>query len=302
MNAHPTDLVVGIDGSATALAAARWAAAIAAQRRRGLRLVHAVEELLVPYPHAEPAHQDLQALVGARGQRLLEEAADAATAVAPDVRPELIQRPEHAADALLAESATAGMVVLGSPSSRPLGRVLLGSVSLALAAHAECPVALARPHVAEDEPPTEGPVVVGVDGTPTSEDAIAAAFEEASWRGAPLTAVHCWREGVLSSVFAEGRWALDRAAVEKHEHEVLAQRLAGWQEKFPDVVVSRVVLPGNPAERLLELADRARLLVVGSRGRSGLAALALGSTSQAVMSYALCPVLVVRGRKLSGRP
>jgi nucleotide-binding universal stress UspA family protein len=299
MNAHPTDLVVGIDGSATALAAARWAATMATQRRRGLRLVHAVEELLVPYPHAGPDDEDLQAVVGARAQRLLEEAGDAVTAVAPGLRPELIQRPEHAADALLAESATAGMVVLGSPGARSLGRVLLGSVSVALAAHAECPVALARPHVAEDEPPTEGPVVVGIDGTRTSEDAIAAAFEEASWRGAPLTAVHCWRDGVLAAVFAEGRWPLDRAAVEQHEHEVLGQRLAGWQEKYPDVVVSREVLPGNPAERLLELADRACLLVVGSRGRSGLAGLALGSTSQAVMSYALCPVLVVRGRTRS---
>jgi len=234
--------------------------------------------------------------VGARGQRLLEDARDAATAVAPDLRPELIQRPEHAVDALLAESATAGMVVLGSPGARSLGRMLLGSVSVSLAAHAACPVALARPHVAEDEPPTEGPVVVGVDSTRTSEDAIAAAFDEASWRGAPLTAVHCWREGVLSAVFAEGRWPLDRAAVEEHEHELLAQRLAGWQEKYPDVAVTRVVLPGSPAERLLELADRARLLVVGSRGRGGVAGLALGSTSQAMMSYALCPVLVVRGK------
>lgn len=296
----PTDLVVGIDRSATALAATRWAAAMAAQRRRGLRLVHAVEELLVPYPHAEPAQEDLQAVVGARGQQLLEQARDAATSVAPDLRPELIQRPEHAAGALLAESANAGMVVLGSPNAGSLGRVLLGSVSVALAAHAQCPVALIRPHVAEDEPPTDGPVVVGIDGTRTSEDAIAAAFEEASWRGAPLTAVHCWREGVLSAVFAEGRWPLDSAAVEQHEHELLAQRLAGWQEKYPDVEVSRVVVPGSPAERLLELADRARLLVVGSRGRGGIAGLALGSTSQAMMSYALCPVLVVRGRTQVG--
>jgi nucleotide-binding universal stress UspA family protein len=187
------------------------------------------------------------------------------------------------------------MIVLGTPDHSAAARILLGSTSLALAAHAECPVALIRPHVAEDEPPVEGPVVVGVDGTPASEQAIAVAFDEASWRGAPLLAVHAWHDTFLAGVFEESRRTMDGDAIEQSANELLDERLAGWQEKYPDVRVERLVQRGRPAQALLDLADRAQLLVVGSRGRGGLAALALGSTSQAMMSYALCPVLVARG-------
>ncbi len=298
MVSQPTDLVVGVDGSDATLGAVRWAAEMARERRRGLRLVHGTDELPVAYPHATGTVDEFYEAVGAQGQRLLAQAREAAMEVAR-LEPQLVQRPERPQQALIAESHNAAMVILGTPQQGRVGKVLLGSTSLAVAAHAECPVALVRPHVADDDPPTEGPVVVGVDGTPVGDDALAAAFEEASWRGAPLVAVHCWHQDFLSSVSDALRWTQDTAAIEQHEHEVLAQRLAGWQEKYPDVSVERVVLPGRPAERLLELADRARLMVVGSRGRGGLAGLALGSTSQAMMSYALCPVLVVRGRARS---
>src|SRR5437764_284809 len=101
----------------------------------------------------------------------------------------------------------------------------LGSASVALAAQAECPVALVRPHVADDAPPDRGPVVLGVDGAPAGEDAIAIAFEEASWRQAPLVAIHCWHTGFLAEVFEEGGWTMDTIAIERHECELLAQRL-----------------------------------------------------------------------------
>jgi nucleotide-binding universal stress UspA family protein len=297
MTGSTSALVVGVDGSANALTAARWAARLARERKLGLRLVHALPELPPPYPRADPTFAQIQEAVGARGHRFLAEARDVAAKVAPGIEAETVLRPERPADALLAERDGARMIVLGTPGLRPLGRVLLGSVSVALAAHAPCPVALVRTHAGDDEPPAEGPVVVGVDGTPVSEEAVAVAFEEASWRGARLIAVHCWHEAFLAAVFEEGRWTMDSSAVEAHEHELLAQRLAGWQEKYPDVVVDRVVLPGRPAERLLDLADRAQLLVVGSRGRGGFSGLALGSTSQALMSYALCPVVVARGTR-----
>jgi len=295
MASSATDLVVGVDGSEPALTAVRWAARTAATRRRGLRLVHATEELPVAYPHTGGNFEELYELVGARGQRLLEAARAAVAEVAPDLTPEVVLRPERPAEGLIAESASAAMIVLGTPGLSTAARVLLGSASLALAAHAECPVALIRPHVAEDEAPTEGPVVVGVDGTPASEDAIAVAFDEASWRGAPLVAVHAWHDTFLSGIFEEGRRTMDGHAIEQSANELLDERLAGWQERYPDVHVERLVQRGRPAQALLDLADRAQLLVVGSRGRGGLAALALGSTSQAMMSYALCPVVVARG-------
>ena len=293
MTGSASALVVGIDGSEGALTAVRWASRVARERNLGLRLVHALPELPPPYPRGDPTFEQIQQAVGARGERMLAEA----RAVASGTGVETVVRSDRPAEALLAEAEGAAMIVLGTPGLRPLGRVLLGSVSVALAAHAPCPVALIRPHAGDDEPPAEGPVVVGVDGTPVSEEAVAVAFEEASWRGARLIAVHCWHEAFLAAVFEEGRWTMDSSAVEEHEHELLAQRLAGWPEKYPGVVVDRVVRAGRPAERLLDLADRAQLLVVGSRGRGGFSGLALGSTSQALMSYALCPVVVARGTR-----
>lgn len=278
-----TELVVGVDGSAGALTAVQWAARVAQARRLGLRLVHALPELPVPYPRADPTYEQLLEAAGTQGRLMLDEA----RAAASGVEAETVLRPERPADALVAESAGAAMLVLGTAGLRPLGRVLVGSVTVALAAHARCPVALIRPHAGEEEPPAEGPVVVGVDGSPASEEATAVAFEEASWRGARLIAVHCRHR--------DGWWDTGTTA-EEYARELLAQRLAGWGEKYPDVVVDREVVAGRAAERLLDFADRAQLLVAGSRGRGGFGGLALGSTSQALMSYALCPVVVARPR------
>ena len=287
-------IVVGVDGSDAALHAARWAAAEAAQRHRELRLVHAIDDVALSYPRPLPTTEDLHGVLRMRGRRLLRAARDAVHEVAPGLTPHVELSRTGAAATLLEESETASLLVLGTPGLRPLGRVFVGSVSIAVAAHAQCPVALIRGHVAEDAPPTEGPIVVGIDAAPSSEDAIALAFEEASWRQAPLIAVHCWNDAFLAAVFEEMRWTLDRPAIEECERELLAQRLAGWREKYPDVTVERRVVRGRPAEALLDVADRAQLIVVGSRGLGGFTGMLLGSTSQAVMSYALCPVLVAR--------
>ena len=108
--------------------------------------------------------------------------------------------------------------------------------------------------------------MVGVDGSPTSDAAIGTAFEEASWRRAELVAVHAWLEYTSDHVLSQG---LDEGweQAEQAERELLAQRLAGWQEKYPDVDVRRVVQQGRPVERLLEYAVGAQLVVVGSRER-----------------------------------
>jgi nucleotide-binding universal stress UspA family protein len=138
-------------------------------------------------------------------------------------------------------------------------------------------------------------VVVGVDGSPTSEPALAMAFEEAAMRGADLVAVHAWIEFTSDTAYATARqFLVNWDAVETRERETLAERLAGWQEKYPDVTVRRVVTGGQPTKRLLDQAVDAQLLVVGSRGRGGFAGMLLGSTSQALIHHAPCPLLVVR--------
>lgn len=280
-------IVVGADGSVAATCALRWAAAEAAHRDRPLRIVHAVDLESADHPRYQPSH--LREMELMRAERLLRSAREVVREENSALVPDLAVVRGKVAEVLRDESSSASLLVLGGHSPRALDRFFVGAVIPALAAHAQCPVVAVRVHVAEDLPPTEGPVVVGVDHLPASEDAVAIAFDEAASRGARLIAMHCWDDH-------EDHWPLDRAELEAHEADLLAQRLKIWQEKYPDVQVERRVEVGRPSERLLDLADRAQLIVVGSRGRGGLAGLLLGSTSQTVLSRALCPVLVARSQ------
>jgi nucleotide-binding universal stress UspA family protein len=153
MTRSASALVVGIDGSAGALMAVRWAARVARARRRGLRLVHALPALPAPYPRGDPTFEQVKAAVTGRGERMLAEARDAAAEVASGIAVTASLRSERPADALVSGAKGAVMLVLGTPGLSRLGRVLVGSVSVALAAHAPCPVTLVRPHVGDDGPP-----------------------------------------------------------------------------------------------------------------------------------------------------
>ncbi|MCU1450620.1 MAG: universal stress protein [Acidimicrobiales bacterium] len=291
-------IVVGVDGSHAAVTAVRWAAAEARLRHRGLRLIHATEEVSLNSPKALPAHLNLRDVLQIRGRRWLGAARDAAREVAPELDPHLVLSHDTVLSALQTESESANLLVLGVPDHRsPLGRALAGSVATSLAARGACPLALVRGHVAEDHLPTDGPVVVGLDGSPASEEALALAFEEASLRHALLVAVHSWDDRLANALFGEARSVPDRSEADVHERDLIEHRLAAWREKYPDVDAEVRVLRGRPAQRVLDLADHAQLIVVGSRGFGSVTGMLLGSTSRAVMTYALCPVLVVRAQE-----
>jgi nucleotide-binding universal stress UspA family protein len=135
--------------------------------------------------------------------------------------------------------------------------------------------------------------VVGVSGAPSSESAIAFTFDAASLCGVPLVAVHAWTD-VSSRPTLGPPVTHEWPVIEGDERRLLAERLAGWQEKYPDVHVDRVVTEDRPAYSLLRAAEGAQLVVVGTRGRGGLRGLLLGSTSQALLHHASCPVVVAR--------
>lgn len=278
-------IVVGVDGSGQALTAVTWSANAASLRNLSLHLSLSTE----PYyrglyaaglPLPPDAFEEIDRLT--RSQ--MREAAERAAAADP----ELIVRTERLQEApvpmLLRMSKSARTIALGATGRGGFTGMMLGSTATAVAAHASCPVAVVR----EPETP-DGVVVAGVDGSPTSTEALGRAFDEASWRRAKLVTVHAQPEPSIRGV-GVGQVPMSAEETER----LLAECLAGWQETYPDVHVDRVTVEGNPRSALLDWSAQAQLVVVGSRGRGGFRGLLLGSTSQALLQHAACPVLVVR--------
>ena len=112
---------------------------------------------------------------------------------------------------------------------------------------------------------------LGIDGSPASEAATALAFDEASRRGVELVALHAWSDVGVFPVLG-----MDWRQYEDEGHEVLGERLAGWQEQYPDVTVRRRIVCDQPARWLIDESEQAQLVVVGSRGRGGFPRQAVG--------------------------
>jgi nucleotide-binding universal stress UspA family protein len=137
-------------------------------------------------------------------------------------------------------------------------------------------------------------IVVGVDGSPESREALRWALEEARLRDATVRAVHAWGSPYF---FAPGFGpAEDFQAPALHEgaEKLLSSIVAEVAGKNPDIEIEEVVAEGPAASVLVEAAKGADLLVVGSRGHGGFVGLLLGSVSQQCASHAPCPVLIVR--------
>lgn len=289
----PRPVVAGVDGSTSSTRAVRWAAAQAAAWGSPLRLVHANVWPWIYQPEVAGLAGDYTQALRNAAYDWLRQAADAAVEVAPGLQVETELIAASPGQLLVEESGRARLIVVGSRGLGGFTGLLVGSTTVALAAHGHCPVAVVRG--LDDEPsPTAGPVVLGVDGSEASEAAIAFAYEAASLRKATLIAVHAWSDVSIPASFVPAPPMYDWPLIQDDEERLLAQRLAGWQEKYPDVHVRRVVTEGRPAHSLLQAAVGAQLIVVGSRGRGGLSGLLLGSTSQALVHHAPCPVVVVR--------
>ncbi|MBP2471844.1 nucleotide-binding universal stress UspA family protein [Crossiella equi] len=285
-----TRVVAGVDGSDSALRAVRSAALECARRSATLRLVHAFEVPVRGYPEYIATIGEVRAALEKHGREVLAEAEAVVHAVAPGVPVESRLREESPAPALIAESRHAAVVVVGTRGLGGFTGLIVGSTAVALSRLGECPVVVVR-----GEAPEDGRVVVGVDGSPASEQAIAFAFDAASRRHVPLAAVMSWTDVVLDAAFGNSASLTpDWARLGEEHRELLAQRLAGWTERYPEVVVNRIVVHDRPARALLREAEHAQLLVVGSRGRGGFAGLLLGSTSQSLIYHAPCPIAVVR--------
>ncbi|WP_298181660.1 universal stress protein [Saccharomonospora sp.] len=290
-------IVVGVDGSEAATRAVRWAAERAAWRAVPLHVVHAYGLMSRYFVMDVPVPPSVIDSAVEEAHTILDAAVAEAKAVASDVEVHPQAMNESAVPALLHWSRGAELVVLGASGFGGFTGMLAGSTVVAVAGHAAAPVVVVRCGADRVAPPSSGPVVVGVDGSPLSESAVARAFEEAALRSAPLVAVHAWVDVEDESVLRRARLFFTNTPEEQEVRALLDEQLAAWEEKYPGVSVERVMVRDRPRRQLLERSGTAQLVVVGSRGRGGFTGMLLGSTSQALIHHAGCPVMVVRPRE-----
>lgn len=287
-------IVVGVDGSSASDLALDWAVEEATRRRLPLHIIHA-------FSYGYPMTNMGMGYAIDSLRQLADGVSKDAVARARRASPELVitwNDPAYGpAPALVGASEAADTVVVGARGMSAARGVLMGSVSVQVAAHARCPVVVV--HDTPDPAAAGGPIVVGVDGSALSTNAIAYAYAQASSRGVGLTVVHAWWLEYIEAASAAAVWAADWQHFAQEEEALVAESLAGWQEKYPDVAVRRHSVRGLPVEALVRQSENACLVVVGTRGRGGFAGLLLGSVSQAVMHRAHCPVAIVRGPKES---
>ena len=280
-------IVVAVDGSPASNAAAFWAARDAALRNIPLTVINAVATPTTTWPPV-PYPESLAVRLEDEGKKAIMHAMKIAEDAMPADRKVTIGRElvySSPAPALIKMSDQAEMIVVGTAGRGLLARGVLGSVSSTVVRHAGCPVAVIRD---EELPDPQDPVLVGIDGSAVSEHATAIAFDEASRRGVDLIALHAWSD-VTTEVPA-----LDWATVEEEAQRSLAESLAGWRQRYPDVTVHRVVVRDRPARNLIEQAESAQLVVVGSHGRGGLTGMLLGSVSNTLVHSVRVPVIVAK--------
>jgi nucleotide-binding universal stress UspA family protein len=175
-------------------------------------------------------------------ERIVETAVARARSTAPDIQVTGATITGAPVPLLIEQSRTAALVVVGDRGLGGFTGLLVGSVAVQLAAHAACPVLVARGRTTP-----AGDVLVGVDGSPANDSAIGFAFEEAALRGCALTAVHAWIEPLVH----------DLPEVEDEQARVLAEALAGWHDKYPDVVVVRRLVHARVRPTLIDATRHA---------------------------------------------
>ena len=256
-------IVVGVDESALAGQAVRWAAEQAALEGRSVRLVRAV----LPVPQGRRDH----AAVGRPGtltslrlhsEALLTQAHELVHRVAPEVEVEEQLEVTRPRTLLLDVATDAHLLVLGSRGRGPLLSHLLGSVGIGVVRQATCPVVVHRPGHAGS---VRGGVVVAVDATQAAVPVLEHAFHHASLRGLPVQVLHYVMDPRSALVGAP--MVGDAGDSVTDDALMVAEATAGLRERYPDVRVSVQLPLGLPDLELARAASRADLLVVGHHRR-----------------------------------
>ncbi|MCX4553495.1 MULTISPECIES: universal stress protein [unclassified Streptomyces] len=283
-------VVVGVDGSQGSLQAVDWGAAEAERSGRTLRVVHA--SLWEHYEGVRPGISADRPSEQVFAENLVAAAQERATRLAPGIEVSTDVRAEEPVSALLEEGTEAALLVLGPRGHGPIAGMLLGSVSLAVAARAHCPVVVTRGEPSAG-PPKRGRVVLGIGSTTGSTLAARFAFEQARSRGCELVAVRAWSFPPYQNMpypYVGG----DQARTYRQQAEETADRILGVVVgDYPEVAVERKLVAGTAHQMLLEEAVGTDLLVVGARRRHAAIGLQLGRVNHAMLHHAPCPVAVV---------
>ncbi len=285
MSAATSPIVVGFDGSDPARAAVRWATTEAVARGVPLRIVCAYHWMVryIPVPMFSSLEVSDRSQHQAIAERMLADAAREAQQQDASVKVDVAAVGGTPTDVLVEESASAGMVVLGSAALRGHDFSVVGSVSAHVVARSSCPAVVVR-----SDPPAQGAIVAGVDGTESAQHVLDYAFHHASIHNAPLLVVLAWRLDLPKLL----EWRSEPSLGSRAE-AWLAEALAGWREEYPDVVVEEQIVEDQPSTALVRASAGQRLLVVGRHGHRATIDTMLGSVSQSVLHHAVCPVAVL---------
>lgn len=288
-------IVVAVDGSAASTQAVRWAANTALKRGEPLRLVSSYAMPQFLYAEGMVPPQELYNELEAEAMTKINAAKAVVEEFSSEVEVSYQVEEGNPIDMLLDLSEDCTMIVMGSRGLGGFSGMVLGSVSAAVVSHAKCPVVVVRENSDVNPDTKYGPVVVGVDGTDVAEKAIEMAFSEANARGAKLRGIHTWIDMQMQTSLAGLSAAqLEWEEIEKDQKRLLAEHLAPFAAKYPNVEVEEVITRDRPVRALADASADAQLLVVGSHGRGGFRGMLLGSTSRALLQEAKCPLMVVR--------
>ncbi|WP_306213996.1 universal stress protein [Actinoplanes sp. RD1] len=282
-------IIVGYDRSPDAKAAARWALDEARRTGVPVEFLYAFEwpawlpaTSTVPAPSVWPDGETDRAIHGA-----LNEAVALAKQSHPSVPTHITFVHNSAALELIGRSAHASLVVLGCRGHSAVTG-LLGSVSVAVSAHAKCPVVVVR-----GEPAVDAPVVVGVDDSASAQVALAFAVEEAVARNVALRVIRTWPP--VTGIWEES--PMVTRTVSEQERQPFDELVAGWRQKHPQLAITAEAVVEHPAAALAEASKDAQLLVVGTRGHGAVVGMMLGSVSQHLLRHSACTVAVAHGTK-----
>ncbi|MFC8276659.1 universal stress protein [Streptomyces sp. NPDC057271] len=286
-------VTVGVDGSPESIAAAEWAAHESELRGAPLLIVHADE-----WAGAANSRGVGPGARYRRADELLAEAAEAVRRRHPALEIDTRQLAGPPVAALTGAAAEeAGLLVLGSRGLGGLRGFLLGSVGMAAIGAAACPVVLVRApgrstvSARSAEAGSSRDVVVGVDLDQFFDPLLDFGFQEAVSRGARLLALYGW------SIPPMVRDASALVAAEREMGPDIARRLAAdlrpWRLKFPSVDLVERSCVGGPAQRLLQAAENAELVVVGRHVRSGAWGAHIGPVTHALIHHCAVPVAVI---------